>query len=113
MSQTSKDSPSLGAWLQSSSSVSRELLSQVDQIRQLNELLSQWSGPTLGSQLRVANIRHGTVVIYTPSAAALITLRTRGSELLAFLTQHSKIACTALDAKVSTTSPIYPTKSTG
>ncbi|HEY0973103.1 MAG TPA: DciA family protein [Solimonas sp.] len=74
-----------------------------ERARRLSEIslaLRDWSPEPWMSQIRVANIRGDTLVIYSASAAALVPLRHRSAALLSWLNDRYQLTCTRLDAKV-------------
>lgn len=76
------------------------LLARAERIRQLNELLRQWTQERWLQSVRVANIREDTLVLFVASAAVLIPLRRREAALLDHLRQTARIPCTRVEIKV-------------
>ncbi len=79
------------------------LTQTIERARKLSELsraLRDWCHEPWIAQIRIANIRGETLVIYSASAAALIPLRHRSDALLAWLNDRFKLRCTRLEAKV-------------
>src|SRR3546814_3792850 len=54
-------------------------LSQVQQLADINRSLPSWCAEPWVRQIRVANIRGQTVVVFSASASALVPLRHRSS----------------------------------
>lgn len=78
----------------------RDLLSRAQQLAEINRGLREWADEPCFAQIHVANIRHGTLVIYSSSAAALVVLRHRRKALLDFLNHRFQLACNDIEAKV-------------
>ena len=62
--------------------------------------LSEWTQDPWIKEIRVANIRDETIVIYAASAAALVPLRHRSHALLAWLNARHQLRCTRIDTRV-------------
>lgn len=75
-------------------------LARLQCLADINRSLSSWCAEPWVRQLRVANIRGQTVVVFSASAAALVPLRLRSSAFLAWLNDRYRLSCTRLDAKV-------------
>lgn len=75
-------------------------LSQVQQLADINRSLPSWCAEPWVRQIRVANIRGQTVVVFSASASALVPLRYRSSTFLLWLNDHYRLSCTRLEAKV-------------
>lgn len=102
-----RDPQSLQQWLQHASKApAASPLRRVQQLEAINRSLSQWCADPWVGQLRVANLRGDTIVIYSASAAALIPLRQRSAMFLQWLNHHHQLACTRLETRVSPAAPI-------
>ena len=75
----------LGAFLEKPGSSTRTLLARARRLAEIETALREWAGKPLALSLSVANMRDGTLVIYTTSAAALTHIRYRQQELIQFL----------------------------
>jgi hypothetical protein len=75
-------------------------LSQVQRLADINRSLPQWCAEPWVRQLRVANLRGQTVVVFSASATALVPLRHRSSDFLLWLNDRYRLSCTRLDVKV-------------
>ncbi len=75
-------------------------LERARQLGEINRQLGEWSTEPWVAQIRLANIRGETLVIYSASATALVPLRYRSASLLAWLNARYQLACTRLEAKV-------------
>lgn len=62
--------------------------------------LSEWTQEPWIKEIRIANIRDETLVLYTSSAAALVPLRHRSQALLTWLNTRHRLRCTKLDTRV-------------
>lgn len=62
--------------------------------------MREWSDEPWLAQIRLANIRNGTLVLHSSSAAALIQLRQHQRGLLDYLNQRFQIRCDQLEARV-------------
>lgn len=62
--------------------------------------LSEWTQEPWIKEIRIANVRDGTIVLYTTSAAALVPLRHRSQALLAWLNARHHLRCTRIDVAV-------------
>lgn len=63
-------------------------------------LKDHWSDEAWIHQIRIANIRGTTLVVFAQTAAALIPLRYKKQALLNFIQQEFDLPCTEIDAKV-------------
>lgn len=75
-------------------------LSQVQRLTDINRSLPSWCAEPWVRQIRVANVRGQTVVVFSASAAALVPLRHRSSAFLHWLNDRYRLSCTRLEAKV-------------
>lgn len=66
------------------------------QLQAINQSLPQWCAEPWVRQLRVANLRDGSLVIYSSSAAALVPLRHRSAAFLRWLREHHGLDCQRL-----------------
>ncbi|MGH8445927.1 MAG: hypothetical protein ACREVL_11705 [Solimonas sp.] len=73
---------------------------QVQTLAEINRSLPLWCSEPWIQQIRIANIRDQTVVVYSASASALVPLRHRSSALLVWLNDRYRFSCTKVDAKV-------------
>lgn len=100
MPQFQDDPLPLQHWLNIQPGGLREVLSRARQISEFNQALRQFSDEPWLAQIHVANIRNGTLVLFSSSAAALVVLRNRQKKLLEFLHQRFPSACIAIEARV-------------
>lgn len=94
------DAKNVGAHLDENPSPVRGLLDRVRQLTRINDALRNWAQPPLGEGLRVANLRHGVLVIYIENAAAYTALRYRQQELTAFLQEALGLTITKIEIKL-------------
>jgi hypothetical protein len=100
MSPISTDGRPLQQWLNAQPRQVDEVLARARRLAEINRSLTQWSDePWLGF-VRVANVRAETVVLFSSSAAALVPLRYRSQDLLAWLNEKFQLDCTKLETKV-------------
>lgn len=85
----------LQQWLDNSSPLQR-----ARQLALINRSLDRWCDEPWVRQLRIANLRGGTLVVYSSSAAALVPLRHRRQAFLEWLNQQFQLGCTELDVRV-------------
>lgn len=90
----------LHQWLNHQPAGLREILSHAQKLTEINRGLHQWSQEPWLTHIQLANIRDGTLVLYSSSAAALVLLRNRQSALLDYLNQRYQIDCMRIEAKV-------------
>ena len=95
----SKSGQPVGDWLQKNIDA-YALLDRAGQISVLNQALHQWCADYWVGQIRIANLRSGVLVVYASSAAALVSLRSRQTELMSFLNTRFAIRCRNVEAKV-------------
>lgn len=78
-----------------------EILSRGRILVSINQSLkAHWAHEAWIDQIRVANIRGTTLVVFAQTAAALIPLRYKKQALFNFIQQEFDLPCTELDAKV-------------
>ncbi|MGH8460026.1 MAG: hypothetical protein ACRESS_00320 [Stenotrophobium sp.] len=96
------DAQPLQSWLDHQPRNVRELLTRAQRLAEIDRAVHEyWTQEPWAETLRIANIRGNTVVIFTPTAAALIPLRYHQKALLGFLKHRFQLACTAIEVKVS------------
>ena len=95
-----RDALSLKQCLGQGTLASAPALERARLLSELGRALRSWSHEPWMSQIRIANIRGDTLVIYSASAAALIPLRHRSEALLLWLNDRYQLNCTRLEAKV-------------
>jgi hypothetical protein len=88
------------------------VLARAQQLASINRALRDWCDEPWIRHIRLANLRDHTVVIYAASASALIPLRQRSGDLLAWLEARFQLGCTRMEAKVrplpsDTTARVY------
>jgi hypothetical protein len=66
----------------------------------IGQSLVEWTQEPWIREIRIANIRDETVVVYATSAAALVPLRHRSPALLEWLKRRHRVICTRIDARV-------------
>lgn len=69
-------------------------------LAEIGESLNEWTQEPWIREIRIANIRDETVVVYATSAAALVPLRNRSPALLEWLGRRHRVFCTRVDARV-------------
>lgn len=100
MNPSRTDGKPIGEWLGQQPAGLRSLLDRARLIAELNRVLPSWSADPWVTQIRVANIREGTLVIHAGSAAVLVQLRYRGQSLLAWCNDRFRLDCSKIEAKV-------------
>lgn len=78
----------------------RDLIERAERLAALDDALRRWTREPWFKSIRLANIRGDTVVLFASNAAALVPLRYRQQELLAFLREALNIPCSRLETKV-------------
>lgn len=73
---------------------------KVRQLEHINRSIQDWCEENWRPQLRAVNIRADTLVIFSSSAAALIQLRLRQTDLLHHLNNRLQLGIKTLDLKV-------------
>lgn len=76
------------------------LLQRARQIQAVQQACQRWSTEPWMASIRVANVRDGTLVVHSDSAAALTALRYRREALLGFLRDRYGWPLTRLEARV-------------
>ncbi|SFF60947.1 hypothetical protein SAMN04488120_11224 [Fontimonas thermophila] len=76
------------------------VLERAQRLAEINQTLCDWCDEPWVRQLRIANVRGDTVVLYAASAAALIPLRQHRRSLLTWLRTRYRLTCSRIDAKV-------------
>jgi hypothetical protein len=76
------------------------ILARAQLLADINRALRDWCNEPWIRHVRLANLRGDTVVVYVASAPALIPLRSRASDLLAWLEARFRLGCTRLETKV-------------
>ena len=76
------------------------VLERAQQLADINRALRDWCDEPWVQQIRVANVRGDTVVLYSASAPALLRLRQHGRSLLAWLNNRYPLSCTRIESKV-------------
>ncbi|HUP90768.1 MAG TPA: DciA family protein [Solimonas sp.] len=94
------DSQGLPQWLQRQPRSIRDLLDRARYLADLNRDLRQWSDEPWLSQIRLANVRGDTLVVFSSSAAALVQLRYRKQSLLDWLAAQTGLQCTRIESRV-------------
>ncbi|MFT4045494.1 MAG: hypothetical protein QM661_02255 [Solimonas sp.] len=75
-------------------------LARLQCLADINRALPLWCDEPWIRQIRVANIRERTVVVFSASASALVPLRHRSNALLEWLNDRFRLSCTRVEAKV-------------
>lgn len=99
------DSQALPQWLTRQPRTVRDLMDRAQFLAGLDRLLHQWSDDPWLAQIRLANVRGDTLVLFSSSAAALVQLRYRKQSLLDWLNRQAGLNCTQIDAKVRPDGP--------
>ena len=89
----------LGAFLEKPGSSTRTLLARAQRLADIESAMREWAGKPLALSLSIANLREGTLVIYTTSAAALTQVRYRQQELIQFLRERLGLDLHKLEIK--------------
>lgn len=98
---SSKDAPTMQDWLGRQNPGVQDILRRGQTLATINQTLKQhWSDELWINQIRVANIRGTTLVVFVQTAAVQIPLRYRKQALLNFLQQQFELTCTELEVKV-------------
>ena len=100
MNPSNFDGKPIGDWLRQQPAEVRSLLNRARLIADMNRALPSWSAEPWISLIRIANVRDETLVIHAYSATALIPLRYRKQQLLAWLNDRFQLKCDKLEAKV-------------
>lgn len=100
MSRPTPDGEPLDQWLRRQPRTVRDLLDHARLLADINRSLLQWCSEPWVDQIRIANLRDGTLVVFSASAAALVPLRYRSADLLAWINSRFQPACTRIEAKV-------------
>lgn len=95
-----RDPQPLAHWMDRSSPEGGDWLGRLRKLQAINQSLPQWCNEPWVRQLRVANIRGQTVVVYSASATALVPLRHRGNAFLRWLKDHHRLDCQRLQLSV-------------
>ncbi|MES0873855.1 hypothetical protein [Sinimarinibacterium thermocellulolyticum] len=86
--------------LRQHTSMAGATLARAEQIAGINRSLRDWRDAPWIRDVRIANLRGDTVVVYATSAAALVPLRGLAPSLLTWLQTRYQIACTRIETKV-------------
>jgi hypothetical protein len=70
------------------------------QLSDINHALRDWCDAPWVQQIRVANIRDQTVILYCASASALVPFRQYSKSLLVWLNSRYRLNCTSVETKV-------------
>lgn len=100
MSPNQNEGRPLQLWLNAQPKSINDVLSRAHRLAEINSALKHWSDEPWLAHVRVANVRNGTVVLFSASAAALVPLRYCTQELLAWLNQRFQLNCSRLETKV-------------
>lgn len=94
------DAQTLQQWLVRQPRSVAGVLDRAQQLAEINRALHEWCSEPWIAHVRVANLRDGVLVVFSPSAASLVPLRHRSASLLAFLNQRFALNCRQIEAKV-------------
>jgi len=75
-------------------------LARLQCLTDINRALPLWCDEPWIRQIRIANVRDRTVVIFSASASALVPLRHRSGSLLDWLNDRFRLSCTRIETKV-------------
>jgi len=100
MSPRLQDSKSLGSWLGLGPDATRGLFDRARRLAEMNQALRHWCGDNWTRQIRIANVRADIIVVFAASAAALVPLRSKQSDLLRYLNSTFGLSCIRIEAKV-------------
>ncbi|WP_348819662.1 hypothetical protein [Fontimonas sp. SYSU GA230001] len=76
------------------------VITRAQRLADINRSLRDWCDEPWVHQVRIANIRGDTAVLYASSAPALLRARQRQRALLAWLKTRHLLSCTRIEAKV-------------
>lgn len=76
------------------------VLERARRLADINRALRDWCDEPWVHQIRIANVRGDTVVLYSASASALVPLRHHSRSLLAWLKTRYQLSCTRIETKV-------------
>jgi hypothetical protein len=98
---SSKDAPTMQDWLSRQNPFVQETLRRGQTLAAINQALhQQWADEPWIKQIRVANIRGTTIIVFIQSAAIQVPLRYRKPDLLNLLKQQFRLTCTDMEVKV-------------
>lgn len=100
MSPRPQDSKSLDGWLRQGPDTTRGLFDRAHRLAEMNQALRHWCSEKWIRQIRIANVRADIIVVFATSAAPLVPLRSRQSDLLRYLNSSFGLNCTRVEAKV-------------
>jgi len=100
MNPFSPDGKTIDQWLSHQPTGVRDVLDRARLIADITRELHLWSPEPWIRQIRVANIRNDTLIVYATSATVLVQLRYRRQSLLSWLNQRFQLGCTEVEAKV-------------
>ena len=95
------NTPTLNQWLNDQPKTVAEALDRARRLAEINRALHRWCPEPWIRNIRLANVRDGTLVIYASSATALVPLRYRSQSLLLWLNQQYSLNCSQIDAKIA------------
>lgn len=76
------------------------VLERARRLSDINREMRDWCDEPWVRQIRIANLRGDTVVLYSASASALVPLRHHSRSLLAWLKTRYQLSCTRVETKV-------------
>ncbi|MGH8629561.1 MAG: hypothetical protein ACREU7_02180 [Burkholderiales bacterium] len=94
------DARKLSDWLHRHSGALQEVLSNTDQLVQVNRAFRDWLREPWADAVHIAALDGDTAVVYASDAAAATLLRFRAPAIVAFVREHWNPACTDLQIKV-------------
>lgn len=76
------------------------LLQRAQDLSAISNTLKEWCNEPWISQVRLANIRGETVILYAANAGAMVHLRHRRRSLLTWLNTRHHLCCTRVELQV-------------
>lgn len=95
-----RESQTLSSLLHQQGPATRDLLRRAELLAQMSASLRQWCRESWTLKVRVVNLRDDLIVIYASSAAALVPLRARQTELLGHFNRQFGLNFSKIEAKV-------------
>ena len=94
------DARKLSDWLHRQSGALQEILSQTEQLVQVNRAFRDWLREPWAEAVRIVALDGDTAVVHAANAAAATLLRFRAPAVVALVQERWNPACTNLQIKV-------------
>jgi hypothetical protein len=91
---------SIGSYLSDPLFSMRDRLNQAERLIQLQNSLCQWLPASLRQAVFIAAEQDGELILHADSAAALVAIRYRETELLTYLRQNFALSATKIVTKI-------------